>query len=234
MLDELAADRLGIDLGATAHRAGHPVRVVGLSSSGGTSITNTTVFVTRGQFAAIRGDRRLLPAGRHQRLRRRRTPSPTLGRGPARQRPADPQQFASSEARIVTDMSADLLRLMSTIGLLIALAVIALGLITATLARLRDYAVLKALGASTRRLAGAMPSQVRGPSRSARRRHAGCAAAAGRCRRRPAVQIIHHRTAVAQTTARRSSSACSPPCGRCAASPPSTPPPPSGRPDDHR
>ena len=57
------------------------------------------------------------------------------------------EQFADSEARIVTDMSADLLRLMSSIGLVIALAVIALGLMTATLNRLRDFAVLKALGA---------------------------------------------------------------------------------------
>jgi putative ABC transport system permease protein len=57
-------------------------------------------------------------------------------------------------------MSADLLRLMSLIGLLIALAVIALGLLTSTLARLRDYAVLKALGAGTARLAGTVASQV--------------------------------------------------------------------------
>lgn len=57
-------------------------------------------------------------------------------------------------------MSADLLRLMSTIGLSIALAVIALGLMTATLNRLRDFAVLKALGARTRRLAGAIAMQV--------------------------------------------------------------------------
>ena len=65
-----------------------------------------------------------------------------------------------SEARVVTDMSADLLRLMSTIGLVIALAVIALGLMTATLNRLRDFAVLKALGARTPRLATAVAMQV--------------------------------------------------------------------------
>ncbi|MGH3505859.1 MAG: hypothetical protein ACRDO2_01500, partial [Nocardioidaceae bacterium] len=59
------------------------------------------------------------------------------------------EEFATSEARIVTDMSADLLRLMSTIGLLIALAVIALGLMTSTLNRIRECAVLKALGATT-------------------------------------------------------------------------------------
>jgi putative ABC transport system permease protein len=70
------------------------------------------------------------------------------------------EQFSRSESRIVTDMSADLLRLMSSIGLVIALAVIALSLLTSTLARVRDYAVLKALGASTPRLAGTVVSQV--------------------------------------------------------------------------
>ena len=70
------------------------------------------------------------------------------------------EQFSDSEARVVTDMSADLLRLMSTIGLVIALAVIALGLMTATLNRLRDFAVLKALGARTPRLASAVAMQV--------------------------------------------------------------------------
>ena len=47
-----------------------------------------------------------------------------------------------------------------TIGLLIALAVIALGLMTATLNRLRDFAVLKALGGRTPRLARAVAMQV--------------------------------------------------------------------------
>ena len=70
------------------------------------------------------------------------------------------EEFADSETRVVTDMSADLLRLMSTIGLLIALAVIALGLMTATLSQIRDYAVLKALGATTLRLAGTVAVQV--------------------------------------------------------------------------
>ena len=57
-------------------------------------------------------------------------------------------------------MSADLIRLMATIGLLIALAVIALGLVTTTLSRLRDYAVLKALGATGLRLTATVTVQA--------------------------------------------------------------------------
>jgi putative ABC transport system permease protein len=53
-----------------------------------------------------------------------------------------------------------LIRLMALIGLLIALAVVALGLLATTLSRLRDYAVLKALGASTPRLARIVAGQA--------------------------------------------------------------------------
>jgi putative ABC transport system permease protein len=159
VIDELAADQLGLVIGSTATVLGAQLRVTGLSS-GGTSITNTTVFVTRAQFAAMRGTAEsylLVGAARG-------VAAESLARRLANELPGTTAQtrpdFAASEARIVTDMSADLLRLMSLIGLLIALAVIALGLLTSTLARLRDYAVLKALGAGTARLAGTVASQV--------------------------------------------------------------------------
>jgi putative ABC transport system permease protein len=159
VVDELAAHQLGLAIGSTATVLGIPLRVSGLSS-GGTSITNTTVFVTRGQFATMRGS-----AASYLLVRAKGGVDPgTLAHQLAAALPGTTAQtrteFAASEARIVTDMSADLLRLMSLIGLLIALAVIALGLLTATLARLREYAVLKALGASTGRLAGTVASQV--------------------------------------------------------------------------
>ena len=159
VVDELAAEQLGLRVGSTATVLGVPLRVAGMSS-GGTSITNTTVFVTRDQFAAIRG-----PAASYLLVG---AASGVAADALARQLAAaipgvtvqTREELAASEARIVTDMSADLLRLMSLIGLLIALAVIALGLLTSTLARLRDYAVLKALGASPSRLVGTVASQV--------------------------------------------------------------------------
>ena len=160
VLDEQAADAIGVRLGDTVTVLGAGLRVAGLST-GGSSITNTTVFTTAADFARIRGgppvsyvlvgaDRGLQPDVLASRVRTA-LPNTTV---------QTKEQFTASEARIVTDMSANLLRLMSTIGLLIALAVIALGLMTATLSRLRDFAVLKALGASTPRLAGAVAVQV--------------------------------------------------------------------------
>lgn len=159
VIDELAADQLGLAIGGTATVLGVPLAVTGLSN-GGTSITNTTVYVSLTQFNAQRG-----PAVSYLLVGADRSVTPdALTRVLTGALPGTTaqtrEQFTASESRIVTDMSADLLRLMSLIALLIALAVIALGLLTSTLARLRDYAVLKALGASTRRLSGTVASQV--------------------------------------------------------------------------
>lgn len=159
VLDEEAADQLGVSLGSRVTVMGTPLRVVGLST-GGTSITNTTMFVDQEEFARIHSDQTSYvlvrvaegsdPDAVAARLRT------ALSRSTVQTR----EQFAASEARVVTDMSADLLRLMSTIGLLVALAVIALGLMGATLSRVRDFAVLKAVGATTPRLIGAVVVQV--------------------------------------------------------------------------
>ena len=159
VLDRQAADQLGVRLGDRFTAMGTPLRAVGLST-GGSSITNTTVFVDLAQFASMHhaAQSYVLVAT-----------EPATGPGTVADRLSQQvpgvtvqtkAEFAASEARIVTDMSADLLRLMSTIGLLIALAVIGLGLMTATLSRLRDFAVLKALGARSRRLAEAIAMQV--------------------------------------------------------------------------
>lgn len=159
VLDEQAANVLGVGVGARATVLGSALRIVGISTAG-TSITNTTVYVSREQFAALRGDRvsyilvRTLPDADRDRVAQQLRVA--LSGTTVQTR----EQFAESEARVVRDMSADLLRLMSTLGLIIALAVIALGLLTATLARLRDFAVLKALGCTTGRLAGAVVAQV--------------------------------------------------------------------------
>lgn len=159
VLDEQAADQLGVALGKEVTVLGAPLRAVGLST-GGTSITNTTVFVDAAEFARIRGpvvsyvlvgtDRAVEPQVVAERLAEELPDATVQTRS----------EFAASEARVVTDMSADVLNLMSTIGLLIALAVIGLGLMTATLSRIRDFAVLEALGSTSRRLVGTVTVQV--------------------------------------------------------------------------
>jgi putative ABC transport system permease protein len=62
------------------------------------------------------------------------------------------EQFSSNERRVVSDMSTGLIRGMLVIGVVVGLAVAALSIYTATIARLREYAVLKAIGMPNRTL----------------------------------------------------------------------------------
>jgi putative ABC transport system permease protein len=62
-------------------------------------------------------------------------------------------EFSAQEAGIVRYMATDVMTIMTVIGFLIALAVVALTLFTTTLSKLRDYGIVKALGASSGRLA---------------------------------------------------------------------------------
>jgi len=61
---------------------------------------------------------------------------------------------------VVKDMSTDVIAIMNLIGLLIGLAVMALTVYTATLARRAEYGVLKALGARNGQLYRAVLAQA--------------------------------------------------------------------------
>ena len=159
VIDEVAAAELGVDVGNSVEVLGRQFRVTGLSR-GGTSITNTMVFIPAADFTAVRG-----PAVSYvlvhpsadvdsEALARRLTaalPDTTV---------QTRSEFIREETRIVRDMSADLMQIMTVTAFLIALAVIALTLFTSTLAKLREYAVIKALGASTWRLARTVLAQA--------------------------------------------------------------------------
>ena len=60
------------------------------------------------------------------------------------------EEFARSERRVVGDMSTDIVRAMILVGFVIGVAVAGLVAYSATLAQLRDYAVLRALGLRAR------------------------------------------------------------------------------------
>jgi putative ABC transport system permease protein len=159
VLDQVAADKLGIGIGDTVEVLGRPFTVSGLSR-GGTSITNTTAFVGTQDFAAIRG-----PTVSYVLVGARPgTSAEELRTALAAKMPGVTVQtrdeFVREEGHIVRDMSADIMQIMSIIAFLIALAVIALTLFTATLSKLREYAVVKALGASSWRLSRTVVAQA--------------------------------------------------------------------------
>jgi putative ABC transport system permease protein len=146
VLDEVAASRLGVGVGARIQVLGRAFAISGLSA-GGSSITNTVTFMRLDDFAAIRGDTinyvlvGTRPGVSPETITRRLAPAVPGATVQTR------EQFVREEGRIVRDMTADVMQIMSLIGFLIALAVVALTLFTATLAKLREYAVIKALGA---------------------------------------------------------------------------------------
>lgn len=159
LVDEAAAEELGIAVGDTVEVLGAPLQVAGLST-GGTNIVNTTVYVTADQFAELRGPGvNYVLAGAEPGI-----DAAELARRVSADVPGATvqtrAQFSTQEARIVRDMAADVMGIMTVVGFLIALAVVALTLFTVTLSKLREYGVVKALGATRGRLAGIVAVQA--------------------------------------------------------------------------
>ena len=159
VLDQIGADQLGVTVGDEIDVAGTALRISGLSE-GGTSITNTTLFVRLDDMAAIQPN-----AVSYVLAGARPGVTPTALRDQLDAALADVtvqtrDQFSDAEARIVSDMSADVMRIMTLVGLGIALAVIGLALFTLTLAKLREYGVVKAIGARPRRLLAVITMQA--------------------------------------------------------------------------
>jgi putative ABC transport system permease protein len=159
VIDQIAADQLGLRIGDQVRVLGAWLRVSGLAE-GGTSIVNTTTFITAGELDRIHGPTTsYLLVGARPGIN-----SAELRNALAAALPDTTVQtrgeFARQEAAVVADMSADVMRIMAIIGFAIALAVVCLTLFTATLARLRDYGIIKALGAGSGRLAGIVIAQA--------------------------------------------------------------------------
>ncbi len=161
LVDDTAADELGIHVGDTVSILGSPVplRVSGLSTDG-TNIVNTTVYIRTQDFADLRGDTvAYVLAGAKPGI-----DADTLAQRIAAALPDTTVQtraeFARQEANVVRDMAADVMKIVTVIGFVIALAVTGLTLFTATLAKLHEYGILKALGAGTPRLAATVAAQA--------------------------------------------------------------------------
>lgn len=159
VLDELGADQLGVTVGDRIEVGGTPLMISGLSE-GGTSITNTALFIRLDDMAAVQPDAvSYVLAGAEPGINARVLRDQLDGAlAPLTVQTRD--QFSRAEARIVADMSADVMRIMNLVGLGIALVVIGLALFTLTLAKLREYGVVKAIGARPRRLFAIIASQA--------------------------------------------------------------------------
>lgn len=151
IIDAAFARRAGVAIGDPVGVLGGQLRIVGLSQ-GTASLVNTVAFVSFADFAAMRGGTpvvsfvlvRVAPGAAPDAVAAN---IERLVQGVTAQSRDD---FIVQERRIVTDMSADVISIMSVIGFVVALAVVALTVYVATLARRREFGVLKALGARNR------------------------------------------------------------------------------------
>lgn len=157
VLDSEAADKLGVAVGGAVTALGRVWKVSGLTT-GMTNITNTISYVRVSDFVEARDMRGtvsyILVAASNPRAVadaiEERTGLEAL----------TAETFSEEERRIVQDMSADIMRIMTVSGLLIGLTVVVLVLYSATLSRLRDIGLMKAIGASNARVAGLVLAQA--------------------------------------------------------------------------
>lgn len=161
LLDSVAAGKLHVGPGGTVRLVGQDFRVAG-ELDGLASVTNSVAFVPRADlsrllglegvvsYVFVTGHKEIAPedlAARIQREVRGVTASTR-------------RAFVRSERRVVGDMTTDIVRGMTLVGFTVGVAVAALVAYASTIAQLRDYAVLRALGLRLRRAVALVLGQV--------------------------------------------------------------------------
>lgn len=158
VVDATGAAQLGLAVGDSVDLAGRRLEVVGLAS-GLTGMGNTTMFVSGEVFAELMGPgTNWLLAGAAEGV----DPVELAARldevvpGVTAQTRSG---FAAEQAGAVADLYTDVIRTMTMIGFLIAMALVGLTLSTITAANLRSYGVVRSIGATPRDLAAVVVAQ---------------------------------------------------------------------------
>lgn len=161
IIDRGIAKRAGVGLGDKAKVLGEEFTIVGMSE-GTAAITASVAFISKKDWSRLQANvdavsfvlAKVKPGESPQAVAEHiesQVPKVT-----AQTR----QAFASQERQVIKDMSTDLITIMNLVGFLIGLAVMALTVYTATLARRAEYGVLKALGARNSHLYRAVLGQA--------------------------------------------------------------------------
>lgn len=148
VIDRGVAEKSGVNIGGIVKILGAEFQVAGLSE-GTATLVNSVAFINKSDFTRLRGNDDTIsfalvkiapgeaPATVAARIERHVDKVTAQARA----------QFAEQERRVIRDMSTDVIAIMNVVGFLIGLAVMALTVYTATLARRAEYGVLKAIGA---------------------------------------------------------------------------------------
>ena len=155
------ARQAGVGIGGRVTILGRDLRIVGLSEGTG-NLLNGIAFISANDFEAARGSAGLVsfvlvrtapgtsPDAVASAIERTVPGVSALSRG----------AFAAEERRLVMQMAGDVIATMNGVGFVVGLAVVALTVYVATLARRREYGVLKALGARARFLYAVVLAQA--------------------------------------------------------------------------
>lgn len=161
IIDNGVAGKSGVGLGGAVEILGEEFTVVGLTE-GTATLVNSVAFISKQDFARVRGDSQTVSF-----VLVTIEPGESAGAASARIEAsvggvtALPRtEFAARERQVIRDMSTDVIAIMNLVGFLIGLAVMALTVYTATLSRRAEYGVLKALGARSSHLCGAVLAQA--------------------------------------------------------------------------
>lgn len=153
IIDHAIAAEADVGVGDQVTVLGRSMTIAGLTS-GSSSLVSSVSFVRMEDFARARGGDGVVsfvlvdvspgesPVAVRDRIAQDVSGVTVQTRG----------EFASQERKLVSDMSADIINIMNTAGFLTGLAVVVLTVYIATMARRREYGVLKAMGVRNGRL----------------------------------------------------------------------------------
>ena len=161
IIDRNVAEKSGVTLGDEIKILGEEFEVVGLSEET-SSLVNSVAFISMDDFEELRGSYDTF-SFLLVKVSEGEYPEVVTSRIQAQVRDVTVQtsdNFALQERQVVKDMSTDVITIMNLIGFLIGLAVMALTVYTATLARRAEYGILKALGARNWNLYQAVLAQA--------------------------------------------------------------------------
>lgn len=153
IIDRAIAAPAGVGVGDRVTALGREFTVAGLTA-GTSSLVSSVSFITMDDFTAATGTAGVIsyvlvkvPAGASP-----AEVAAAIGRRVSGVTVQTRQGFAAEERKLVADMSTDIITIMNAAGFLTGLAVVVLTIYIATVARRREYGVLKAIGARNRRL----------------------------------------------------------------------------------
>lgn len=161
VIDARAASQLGVGIGDQVVILGHTFEVSGLSADT-SNLVNSIAFIRFEDFAAVHQPESVISyvLVRAAHGFQASTVAAAIETQVSGTTALATTAFSSEERRLVMDMSGDVIAIMTVIGFVVGLVVVALTVYLATLSRRREFGILKAVGAAPRVLYGIVVAQA--------------------------------------------------------------------------